>query len=113
VSYFAYPDFEKDPHPGLVRSVKLTMRFRQLECHDFDQNGNPPILHRKESFLHPEYELYEKFARLTKQEERAGLLEETATIGTMDGWTARLGENGYALRRHRLVKARAERNGEL
>src|SRR5690242_19134213 len=65
----------------------------------------PPVLHRKESFLHPEHELYKKLVRLTKQEEKAGLLEETATIGMRDGWSARLTENSYGLRGHRLVKA--------
>jgi hypothetical protein len=31
-----------------------------------------------------------KFERLTRQEERAGLLDETATIGTRLGWAERL-----------------------
>ncbi|MHB1562236.1 MAG: DNA phosphorothioation-associated putative methyltransferase, partial [Isosphaeraceae bacterium] len=47
-----------------------------------------------------------KFARLTAQEERAGLLDETATIGTRAGWAERLRERGYALRGHRLVRGR-------
>jgi DNA phosphorothioation-associated putative methyltransferase len=112
LSYLAYPDFEKDPHPALTRSVKLCMRSRQLECQDFGQNGNPPILHRKESFLHPEHELYEKFARLTKQEERAGLLDDTATIGTRKGWATRLKEKGHTLRGHRLVREKTNVDGQ-
>jgi DNA phosphorothioation-associated putative methyltransferase len=106
VSYLVYPDFERDPHPTLVRSVKLDMRKRQLDCQEFGQGGNPPILHRKETFLHPEHELCEKFAKLTAKEEAAGLLEETATIGTRDGWNARLAEKGLILRGHQLVKAK-------
>ncbi len=90
VSYLAYPDFEKDPHPALARSVKLCMRSRQLECHEFGQNGNPPILHRKEAFLHPEHPLFERFARLTKQEEKAGLLEDMASVEH-----GKLGQRGY------------------
>jgi hypothetical protein len=35
-----------------------------------------------------------KFDRLTRQKERAGLLDETATIGTRDGWADRLRERG-------------------
>ncbi len=38
----------------------------------------------------------EKFARLTAQEERAGLRDETATIGTRTGWAERLRERGHA-----------------
>jgi DNA phosphorothioation-associated putative methyltransferase len=108
VSYLVYPDFEKEPHPALARSVKLNMRTRELECQEFGQGGNPPILHRKETFLHPDHPDREKFARLTAQEEKAGLLDETATIGTWDGWNARLAEKGYALRGHRLVRARVQ-----
>jgi DNA phosphorothioation-associated putative methyltransferase len=106
VSYLVYPDFETDPHPALVRSVKLDMRRRQIESQEFGQGGNPPILHRKEAFLSSEHELHEKFAKLTAQEERAGLLDETSTIGTRDGWNARLAYKGYTLRGHRLLKAK-------
>ncbi len=68
---------------------------------------NPPILHREEMFLLPDDPRRNKFARLTSQEERAGLLDETATIGTRAGWSERLRERGYALRGHRLVRDRA------
>jgi hypothetical protein len=51
VSYLVYPDFETDPHPALVRSVKLSLRTREIECFDYAGSANPPILHRKETFL--------------------------------------------------------------
>jgi hypothetical protein len=90
----------------------LNMRTRQLECHEFGQGGNPPILHRKEYFLHEGHPLREKFAKLTAQEEKAGLIEDTATIGTQEGWKARLAEKGYALRGHQLVRTTPDRNGD-
>ena len=52
LSYLSYPDFETDPHPALCRCVRLSLRTRQLECCDYAQSSNPPILHRKETFLH-------------------------------------------------------------
>jgi hypothetical protein len=58
--------------------------------------------------LLPDDPLRAKFARLTAQEERAGLLDQTATIGTRSGWVERLRERGYALRGHRLVRSRTE-----
>ena len=70
------------------------MRSRQLECLEYGQSENPPVLHRKESFLPEDHPLHGKFARLTQQEEKAGLLEDTATIGTRDGWAIRLREKG-------------------
>jgi DNA phosphorothioation-associated putative methyltransferase len=112
VSYLIYPHFETDPHPALLRSVKLCMRSRQIYCQDFNQEGNPPVLHRKETFLHSEHELYEKFARFTLQEEKAGLLDETATIGTRDGWETRLTTKGYTLRGHRLVRVKDSKPGQ-
>jgi DNA phosphorothioation-associated putative methyltransferase len=106
VSYLVYPDFDADPHPALLRSIKLNLRTREIESTDYAASANPPVLHRKEAFLSPDDPRRPKFARLTDQEERAGLLDETATIGTRAGWNDRLRERGYALRGHRLVRAR-------
>jgi DNA phosphorothioation-associated putative methyltransferase len=105
LSYLVYPDFDTDPHPALLRCVKLSLRTRQLECYDYATSENPPVLHRKETFLSPEHPLHARFARLTEQEERHGLLDDTATIGTRAGWQARLAAAGFTLRGHRLVRA--------
>jgi DNA phosphorothioation-associated putative methyltransferase len=108
LSYLVYPEFDTDPHPALERCVKLNLRTRQIECYDYAQGANPPVLHRKETFVHPDHELREKFARLTAQEEKQKLLDEPAGIGTRNGWERRLKERGFALRGHRLVKAKGE-----
>jgi DNA phosphorothioation-associated putative methyltransferase len=109
LSYLAYPSFDTDPHPTLLRCVKLSLRTRRLECLDYSQSENAPILHRKEAFLHPAHPLHAKFAGLTRQEERHGLLEEAATIGTRSGWEARLMEKGCRLRGHRLLTAQLDK----
>jgi DNA phosphorothioation-associated putative methyltransferase len=111
LSYLSYPRFETDPHPGLARCVKLNLRTRQIECYDYGQSANPPVLHRKESFLHSDHPLREKFARLTGQEEKAGLLEDSSGIGTRDGWARRLTERGFALKGHRLVRSSGRLDG--
>ena len=107
VSYLSYPDFDKKPHPDLHRTVKLSLRTLDLNCYDYTTSVNPPILHRKETFVAQDYDGYDKFARLTRQQERAGLLEDTSKIGTRDGWAYRLKQRGYELRGHRLVKTRS------
>jgi DNA phosphorothioation-associated putative methyltransferase len=94
VSYLVYPDFETDPHPALQRSVKLSLRTREIDCFDYTTSTNPPILHHKETFLTTDHPLHAKFARLTQQEEKYGLLDDTATIGTKEGWQARLSALG-------------------
>ncbi len=104
LSYLVYPDFDDDPHPALLRCVKLNLRTRQLEFYDYAQSKNPPVLHRKETFLHPSDERHAKFARLTAREERHELLQDFTGIGTRDGWAMRLRERGMALRGHRLVR---------
>jgi hypothetical protein len=58
----------------------------------------------KESFLRQDDPLHGKFARLTAQEEKQGLLDDPSGIGTRDGWGRRLAERGFALRGHRLVR---------
>jgi DNA phosphorothioation-associated putative methyltransferase len=104
ISYLVYPDFDTNPHPALARCFRLSLRTCQLDCYDYAATANPPILHRKETFLLPEHPLYNKFARLTQQEEKHGLLTDTARIGTRSGWEIRLADAGFTLRGHRLVK---------
>jgi DNA phosphorothioation-associated putative methyltransferase len=104
LSYLSYPDFETDPHPALLRSVRLSLRTLQLDCTDYSNSANPSVLHRKEAFLHPDHPLRAKFERLTRQEEERGLLGETARIGTRTGWEERLRERGFTLKGHRLVR---------
>jgi DNA phosphorothioation-associated putative methyltransferase len=105
LSYLEYPDFETTPHPVLARSYKLAMRTQYLDVYDYTSTSNPPVLHRKEAFLEPEHPLYSKFARLTQQEARRGLLDDSQLIGTKDRWEARLREGGFVFRGHRLMRA--------
>jgi hypothetical protein len=87
-------------------SIKLNLRTRGIESTDDAASPNPPARHRKEAFLLPDDPRRGKFERLTWQEERAGLRDETATIGTRSGSAVRLRERGFALRGHRLVRCR-------
>jgi DNA phosphorothioation-associated putative methyltransferase len=104
LSYLVYPDFDNDPHPALQRCVKLNLRTRQIECYDYANSTNPPVLHRKETFLCLDDARRESYARLTAQEEKHGLLENPSGIGFRDGWHRRLNERRFTLRGHRLVR---------
>jgi len=112
VSYLVYPDFDTDPHPALLRSIKLSLWTRELDCFDYAKSTDPSILHRKETFLPPGHALATKFAWLTRQQEKHGLLDETATIGTRAGWERRLAERGFTVRGHWLVRRRSEKEGK-
>lgn len=89
-------------HPVLARSVKLSLRSLQLDIYDYTERSNPPLLHRKDAFVSEDYLHYRKFLRLTQQEERWGLLDNTSTIGTKDGWESLLQAHGIVLRGHRV-----------
>lgn len=104
VSYLSYPDFENDPHPALVGSVTVHFQTFKVRFNDYKDRKNPPILHRKEAFLHSEHPLHSKFARLTRSEESKGLYEVPNTIGTREGWEAMLAEKGFRLQGHRLLR---------
>ncbi|MGA9924922.1 MAG: hypothetical protein WBQ29_16095 [Isosphaeraceae bacterium] len=95
----------------MLRSIKLSLRTRELDCYDYATSTNPPILHRKETFLPPGHPLLAKFARLTQQEEKHGLLDETATIGTREGWQRRLAERGFTIGRSGFAAGWGERAG--
>ncbi|MEW6494563.1 MAG: DNA phosphorothioation-associated putative methyltransferase [Cyanobacteriota bacterium] len=102
ISYLFYPDFDADPHPALHTSMQIDLRDLQVVYRDYDTSENPPILHRKETFVMADYPLYEKFAKLTRQEENWGLLDHTSTIGTRKGWQKCLKEHCAELRGHRV-----------
>lgn len=106
VTYLAYPDFDRDPHPVLSTSVRSDLRKLDVKFSDFRASANPPILHRKETFVGPDYPRREMFAHLTRQEEKAGLLDNRLTIGTRSGWQAELDSRSVRLRGHRLVRVK-------
>jgi DNA phosphorothioation-associated putative methyltransferase len=106
ISYLTYPTFEDDPHPALVQSLSVHLQTFRVRTRDYSDFRNPPILHRKETFLPIEHRLRVKFARLTAAEEAKGLLSEGNRIGTRNQWEQVLAEKGLTLRGHRLLLRR-------
>jgi DNA phosphorothioation-associated putative methyltransferase len=105
VSYLAYPDFDRDPHPVLVHSTVVGLQSFKIRQQDYTKSPARYILHRKEEFLGAGDPRREKFARLTQQEEKAGLFDETTRIGERAFWDQLLFSKGLKLKGHRLVKA--------
>lgn len=104
VSFLVYPDFDTDPHPALQASLVAKLGEIRLKHRYFGDSDNPPILHRKESFVPESYPGYSKFARLTRQEERAGLLDRN-DIGNRRSWDALLVEGKLRVHGHQLRTA--------
>lgn len=103
ISYLIYPDFDTAPHPTLQTSMQIDLRDLHVRYRDYDTVDNPPILHRKETFVTKEYPFYEKFAKLTHQEEGWGLLDHSNSIGTRRQWQQRLEECCAELKGHRVI----------
>lgn len=110
ISYLFYPDFDTDPHPCLHTSMQIDLRDLNVRYRDYETTANPPILHRKETFVTSNYPLYAQFASLTEQEEELGLLKHSRSIGTRAGWQQRLEEHGVEIKgdRIRQVKSKVE-----
>lgn len=72
----------------------------------------PVLLRRYMPLADP---LRERFARLTAQEERAGLLANLEAVATRAEWEHLLAERGFALRGYRLGRGRGgiRVNGQL
>ncbi|HQU45396.1 MAG TPA: DNA phosphorothioation-associated putative methyltransferase [Pirellulales bacterium] len=104
VSYLSYPDFDADPHPALAGALVVPLNGFDVKYWNYVGTANPPILHRKEEFVPAGYPGRDKFAKLTQQEERRGLYEDTLRIGRRDGWNFVLEEKQVQLRGHRLIR---------
>lgn len=122
ISYLFYPDFDHDPHPALESSIQVNLQTGTINSHHYSTRENPPILHRKETFVTPDYPHYEKFAQLTQAEVELGLLSsknslsqspspETAdtlriyrSIGTRKGWLQHLAQQRVEIRDHSVVR---------
>lgn len=103
ISYLFYPDFDTVAHPVLHTSVRIDLRDLHVKFSDYEKSKNPPILHRKETFVAKSYPLYDQFAQLTKREEELGLLEHANNIGTRDGWAYRLKEKRASILEHTVT----------
>jgi DNA phosphorothioation-associated putative methyltransferase len=106
LSFLLYPDFDDLPHPELASSVRVYLPTASYGIKNFREFDNPPILHRKETFVDPLHPRYGEYADLTAQEERLGLLGRS-DIGTRKGWQAALEEKGLHFVGHYLVPVNA------
>src|SRR5207248_5141479 len=79
---------------------------------DYADNTNPPILHRKESFVSAEHPRRAEFEALTREEEEAGLYEDTTTIGFKLNWERLLQSKGVIVEGHTLQRAEGTKNEE-
>lgn len=105
VIYLFYPDFDTDPHPALQSSIQVNLNTLTATTRDYSTTDNPPILHRKETFVAPDYPHYATFSHLTQQEEVLGLLDDSRSIGLRNAWEQRLTSRRLEIHNHALACA--------
>jgi DNA phosphorothioation-associated putative methyltransferase len=72
----------------------------------YQDNINPPILHRKELLVGPDHPHFAEFASLTAAEEAAGLYRGSLAIGFRLNWQRLLADAGIEIIGHTLTQAR-------
>jgi len=97
-----YPRFFDDPYPALEHAYTVDLERNTYRESDYTKSDNPPILHRKETFVTTTYPRYEEFAKLTQQEEELGLLKVKSDIGTREGWEKCLAAHKVEIKGHQV-----------
>ena len=106
ICFMVYEDLDTVAHPALRYTYVVDVPKAEVKFWDVENRENPPILHRKETFVSPDYPLYEKFKKLTAQEEKAELLSLN-NIGTRLQWQSLLTEKNFKISGHSLRKLKA------
>ena len=112
ISFLNYADFEEDPHPALLYSMRVYLPRAEYTIRNYSGSDNPPVLHRKELFVDPLHPLYRTFRELSLEEERLGLLGGI-DIGNQVAWFAILAEHGVTIENHRVVRIADDRAPDM
>ena len=103
MTFLTYPQFDEDPHPALAEATKINLITGSVVQTDFRQRSNPPILHRKETFLPRTDARRAVYEALTKQEEAVGLYRDPSRIGLRVQWLALLKRLNFDHEGHTLI----------
>lgn len=103
VSLLQYPTFFDDPYPALKESCTIDFERRKHRVTDFSDSDNPPILHRKETFLLPTDPRVPALREMTAEAEQAGLYDKANSIGFKLSWERLISRKGYLVVDGRLA----------
>lgn len=116
ITLLNYPEFETDSYPALDTSYTIDLQKLSLRTAQYGKTDNPPILHRKETFVAKEHPLAPLFQSITHEGEQIGLYENVRTIGFKKNWLRLISSKGYTLTENgRLIpkhKAVPENEGD-
>ena len=97
LTLLSYPTFFEYPYPPLKKSYTVDLEKLSVREANYSASENPPILHRRETFLarnHPQIDYLNLF---TQEGEAIGLYQNTRTIGFKQSWERLIKRTGYYL----------------
>lgn len=100
VSLLHYPTFFEEPYPQLHRSYTIDLSKLSVREANYQTSDNPPILHRRETFVSPQHPQLNFFKQFTDQGEAIGLYENSRTIGFKQNWERLIKRKGFFLDDH-------------
>lgn len=92
-----YPDFDEYAYPALHTSHTIDVDELTIKTTNYSNSNNPPILHRKETFVLPSYPHFTLFKDITEEGEQIGLYQNTKNIGFKQQWHNLIKRKGYEL----------------
>lgn len=97
ITLLHYPDFETYAYPALHTSITIDLVELTKRKANYQKSENPPILHRKETFVLEDYPAIENFKEITNEGEKIDLYTNTKTIGFKQQWVNLIRRKGYRL----------------
>jgi len=97
VTLLNYPGFLEDPYPALEHAYTINLDNQTVRESSYTDSENPPILHRKETFLRSDHPSVSEFQAITEEGEKAGLYDNPKIIGFRKSWERLIGRKGYVL----------------
>jgi DNA phosphorothioation-associated putative methyltransferase len=92
-----YPNFDEYAYPALHTSYTIDAAELTIKTTNYSNSDNPPILHRKETFVLPTYNNYNAFKKITNEGEQIGLYQNTKSIGFKQQWQNLIKRKSYKL----------------
>ncbi len=96
-SLLSYPTFFDEPYPPLTFSWTIDLSKLSVRETDYSNSANPPILHRRETFVQEDHPQRDFFSEFTREGEVIGLYENARTIGLKESWLRLIKRKGYRL----------------
>jgi len=110
LTLLSYPTFIEEPYPPLHISYTIDISKLTVREASYEKSVNPPILHRRETFVAPDHPQKDFFIQFTKEGEAIGLYENTRVIGFKQSWERLINRKGYYLDCQGHLKPIAEKS---